>query len=111
MKRLLFATIVIAHGLAHADIARWGLSYSPRWFLTALWSVALVGYVAAGCGMLRVPALRDGWKQLMIAATASSILLLTLIGAWIGVVGAIVDVALLILVFEWAQVQIDADVQ
>jgi len=111
MKRLLFATIVIAHGLAHADIARWGLSYSPRWFLTALWSVALVGYVAAGCGMLRVPALRDAWKQLMIAATASSILLLTLIGAWIGVVGAIVDVALLILVFEWAQVQIDADVQ
>ena len=100
MKRILFAALVIAHGLAHADIARWGLDYSPRWFLTALWSIALVGYVAAGCGMLRVPLLRGSWKQIMIVATASSMLLLTLLGAWVGVVGAVVDVALLMLAFE-----------
>ncbi len=110
MRRQLLAALVVAHGLAHASIATWGISAARGWFLALLWSLSLVGYVAAGFGMLRLPLLRDWWKQTMVVATAASMLLLVLVGQWIGVAGAVVDLALLLLVFEWVQPTVDADV-
>ncbi|MEP6621912.1 MAG: hypothetical protein ABJE47_21495, partial [bacterium] len=82
----------------------------PSWLSELLWGVALIGYLAAGLGMMRVPVLRDMWKEVMITATAASIILLALTLEFLGAVGAVVDVVLLIVVFEWAQPRMDADV-
>lgn len=75
-----------------------------------LWSTALLGYLAAGLGMLRVPLVRHHWKPLMIGATAASMLLLILMHDLVGSMGIVLDVGLLLFVFEGAQRRVDADV-
>jgi hypothetical protein len=110
MRRVLLAFVVILHALAHANFAIWSTSAGPEWLVELLWSVALIGYLAAGLGMLRLPLLRDRWKQIMVAATVASITLLALTSERIGIVGAVVDVVLLITVLGWAQPRADADV-
>ena len=69
-----------------------------------------IGYLAAGLGMLRVPLIRDRWKQIMVVATSASIILLLLTRDLFGSLGAVIDVLLLVLVMAWAQPRVDADV-
>ncbi|HEX8945500.1 MAG TPA: hypothetical protein VF785_20340 [Gemmatimonadaceae bacterium] len=110
MKRIIVALVVLAHGLAHASIGVWSFAEGPAWIVTPLWGFAMLGYVAAAFGMLRVPLLRDWWKQAMVVATISSILLLLVFGHALGVFGVLIDVVVLIFALVWAQQRIDADV-
>jgi hypothetical protein len=110
VKRIIVALIVLAHGLAHASIGVWSFAEGPVWIVTLLWGFAMLGYIAASFGMLRVPLLRDWWKQAMVVATISSILLLLVFGHGLGVFGVLMDVVVLIYALVWAQQRIDADV-
>jgi hypothetical protein len=100
MRRKILATLLILHGLAHAAPGMWAAGDAPSWVVTPLWGMALLGYLAAGLGLFRVPLLRRWWTQLLIVATASSILLLAVFAEPVGVIGASFDVALFIVAFE-----------
>jgi len=69
-----------------------------------------LGYLAAGLGMLRVPVVRHWWKQAMVVGTASSIALLLITHQLLGGLGAVFDVILLVLVFEWAQLRTEEEI-
>ena len=100
MRRKILATLLILHGLAHAAPGMWAAGDAPSWVVTPLWGAALIGYLAAGVGLFRMPVLRRWWTQLLIVATASSILLLVLFAEPIGAVGALLDVALFVFAFQ-----------
>ncbi len=110
MKRILLGLIVVLHALAHANLVIFASASGPAWIIEPLWGVALLGYLATGLGMLRVPLLRERWKQSMIAATVASIMLLLLLRSLFGALGMALDVALLIVVLGWSQPSVDADV-
>src|SRR5689334_4299176 len=100
MRRKILATLLIFHGLAHAAAGMWAAGDAPSWVVTPLWGGALIGYLAAALGLFRMPLLRRWWTQLLIVATASSILLLVLFAEPIGAVGALVDVTLFVFAFQ-----------
>ena len=110
MRRIILGLVILLHGLAHAGVGVWAFAEGPVWLVTVLWGVAMLGYCAAAFGVLRVPLLRDWWKQTMVAATIASILLLLVFGHAFGVFGVLIDVILFILVLVWAQPAIDADI-
>lgn len=111
MKRLLLGLLVIVHALAHANFVVFAATSGPTWIIEPLWSIAILGYLAAGLGMLRVPLVRDRWKQLLVAGTVGSILLLLTTRALLGAAGVVLDIMLLVLVLEWGQVRVDQDVK
>ncbi len=100
MRRRIFATLLILHGLAHAAPGMWAAESAPSWVVMPLWGAALLGYLGAGLGLLRLPVLRRFWMQLLILASASSILMLTIFAERVGLIGAIFDVALFVVAFE-----------
>ena len=100
MRRKILATLLILHGLAHAAPGMWAAGEAPAWVVTPLWGAALLGYLAAGLGLFRMPLLRRWWTQLLVVATASSILLLAVFAEPIGAAGALFDVALFVFAFE-----------
>ena len=110
MRRIVLAVMVIVHALAHANVAVWAARVGPGWLIQLLWSIALLGYLSAGFGMLRVPLLRGRWKQSLIAATVASVVVLLLLRDRLGSVGAVIDVVLLVVVLKWAQAGVDADI-
>ena len=101
MARKILATLLILHALAHAAPGMWAMADAPSWVVTPLWGAALLGYLAAGLGLFRVPVLRRWWTQSLIVATASSILLLTVFSETVGLIGAIFDVALFVVALQW----------
>ena len=110
MRRIVVGLVILLHGLAHASIGVWAFAEGPAWLVTPLWGIAMLGYCVAAFGILRVPLLRDVWKQAMVAATIASIVLLLVFGhAW-GVFGVLIDVILFIITLVWAQPRIDAAV-
>ena len=100
MRRKVFATLLILHGLAHAAPGMWAAGDGPSWVVTPLWGAALLGYLGAGLGLLRMPLLRRWWTGLLIVATASSILLLAVFAEPVGVIGALFDLVLFVVAFE-----------
>src|SRR5690349_21364882 len=100
MRRKILATLLILHGLAHAAPGMWAAGDAPSWVVTPPWGASLIGYLAAGLGLFRMPLLRRWWTQLLIVATASSILLLVLFAEPIAAVGAVLDVALFVIAFQ-----------
>lgn len=113
MRRAAFGVLLILHGLAHtgpglgAAAARrsWllaSLGVAPegvRWTATAAWGVAMIGFVAAGVGLLGVPALRPGWRRTAVVAVLSSVALLLLFSpSYLSVIGVLIDVVILVAV-------------
>jgi len=101
-QRVLLAIVVLLHGFAHSNAGVWPGPALPFWVTTALWTVAMLGYLGAGFGLLRVPFVRDYYRTLMTAATIASIALLTVVGGMIAFVGAAVDLTFLTVVVHWA---------
>ena len=101
MRRKVLATLLILHGLAHAAPGMWAMAAAPSWVVMPLWGTALLGYLAAGLGLFRVPVFRRWWLQSLIVATASSILLLTVFSESVGILGAVFDVALFVVALQW----------
>ncbi|MEP7002412.1 MAG: hypothetical protein ABI969_18120 [bacterium] len=110
MWRIGVGLVVIIHALAHANVAIFAANAGPGWLIELLWSVALLGYLAAGLGVLRVPVMRHYWKQLLVVGTVASTVLLLFMRDLVGSVGVTVDILLLVLVLEWAQPRVDAEV-
>jgi len=46
MRRILLGLFILLHGFAHANIGVWAFNAGPTWLVTALWSVAMLGYIA-----------------------------------------------------------------
>ena len=124
--RTVYGFFLIAHGLVHTGLAAaprpdlpgaapFTFWTRPSWLLEglgesiarpismALWIGSTVLFVAAGLGVLGIPGVREIWQGLTIASAVISLLLLLLIWhPWL-IVGALLDVAILlaILVFKW----------
>ena len=111
MRRIALATVLLLHGLAHASVGVWASSEGPLWLVTVLWAAAMLGYFAAALGLFRVPLLRRYWRPLLTAATAASILMLTLYSERVGLIGALVDVALYMFALEAVDGRAEADIE
>ena len=102
-RRLILAVVLLLHGFAHANAAIWASQAAPLWITSLFWSVAMLGYLGAGFGLLRVPLVRDHHRPLITAATIASIALLTIIGGTIAFVGIAVDLFFLTIVVHWTR--------
>jgi len=110
VKRITVGLLILLHGLAHANVGVWAFAEGPAWLVTLLWGVAMLGYLAAALGILRVPRLREWWKPTLVAATIASIVFLLGFGNRFGVLGILIDLVMLFVALMWAQPRIDADV-
>jgi hypothetical protein len=97
MRRTLLAVVFIVHGLAHSAAGVWAANIGPVWAAVPLWLVAEAGFVAAGLGLLGVPALRAHWQPIAFFAGVSSVALLASFGALPLLGGLAIDVVLLVL--------------
>ena len=107
MRRTLIGVFLVMHGLAHSTAGAlaadrpdsWllgGLGEWPqRWIATLLWCVAMVGFVAAGFGVLGLAGLRRHARTLALAAASASLLLLALFLPPTATAGAVLDLAVL----------------
>jgi hypothetical protein len=103
-RRIGLAVVVLLHGLAHANAGTWPGPAMPFWLTSVLWDIAMLGYLGAGLGLLRVPVVGRVYRPLMTAATMGSIALLTTVGGPIAFVGIAMDLVFLTLVIHWARV-------
>ena len=108
-RRIALAVVVLLHGFAHANAGMWAGNTVPLWITTLLWGVAVLGYLGAGFGLLRVPLVRRHYRPLITAATIASIALLTIIGGAIAFFGVVVDLFFLTIVVHWTRID-DGDV-
>lgn len=82
------AWLVTAMGLDRAAVRAFG---------ALLWMAATAGFVAAGLGVMGVPVLHDWWRPLAVASVVASLPLFVLFWhPWL-VVGAALDVAIMVL--------------
>lgn len=110
MNRILLGWLLVVHGLAHAALGVWIAGDNAPLFVSILWMVALIGFVGAGLGVLRLPLLRDRWKVLIAgAAIASSLICIGFAGGY-GLAGVVVNMALFITTTDVQQRRIDASV-
>jgi len=94
MRRILFGTVLLLHGLAHANAGM--LAADDRSIVaTLLWATASVGFLAAAFGLFGVRRLQRHWQVLGMTATLSSIALLAAYRPATAAVGVLIDVALL----------------
>lgn len=105
-RRITLAVVVLLHGFAHANAAIWAGQAAPLWITTLFWGIAMLGYLGAGFGLLRVPLVRGHYRSLMSAATIASIALLTIIGGTIAFVGVVVDLVFLTIVVHWTRTNV-----
>ena len=110
MPRFLVGWLLIIHAIAHAFAGLWSSSTGSMWTVTLLWTIASIGYMAAGLGVLRAPWLRTIWKRALVAATLASILFIAWYSPPWGAPGLIIDLLLLIQVLGIAQPGIDSDI-
>lgn len=93
--------LVIAHGLSHAVLPMRGLLAFTAWqgdlMPTALYSISMVGFVAAGFGMLGMRPMDRAISQLLVLASAYSLVALFVLGDPSLFTGAVLDVALLLI--------------
>lgn len=111
MRRGLLASLLILHGLLHASIGVWAVAGHSLATVNTLWSIAIVGYVATGLAMLRVPGLRVQWKSILALATIASLLLLLVYGGLLGLLGVPIDFALAFIAFDIMQPRVETDVE
>jgi hypothetical protein len=109
MRRGLLATLLLLHGLSHANIGVWAFAEGPTWLVVVLWAAAMLGYFAAGFGLLGVRGLRLRWKQTLTVATLASIALLVMFGHGIALLGIYIDLIVLVIVLEIEQRIVDRE--
>ena len=102
MPRIAIGLLLVLHGLAHAGAGMWAVGRAPTWFVTLLWAVAMVGFMAAGFGLLGVRPLLRGWPWTMLVAAASSLFLLAIVRHEAVLAGVVLDVAVVLLALRWA---------
>ena len=110
MKRIILGWLLVVHGLAHAALGVWIAGDNPPLLVSILWMVALVGFFGAGLGVLRLPLVRDRWKLLIVTAAVASSLIGVGFGGGYGLVGFLLNLALVIATTDVQQRRIDASV-
>lgn len=111
ISRVLTGLFLILHGIAHAragtvlsDPARsWRLFDGTilgaimLWITGIFWAMSMIGFVAGGLGLLGVVGLRRYSRRLIFIAAVASVLLLALAAKPYALAGAVIDVALFVL--------------
>lgn len=95
MRRLL-GSVLVLHGIAHAAAGIWATPIGPTWFVTLLWWIAMVGFAAAGAGLIGVRRLDELWLPIAATAAVASILLIARYPTPATLVGSAIDGAVLI---------------
>ena len=95
MRRLI-GSLLVLHGVAHAAAGIWATPAGPTWLLTLLWWVAMVGFAAAGAGLIGVPRLDKHWLVIAAAASVASLLLIARYPQPATIFGSTIDGAVLI---------------
>lgn len=108
MTRVILGWILIVHALAHVSADVWTSLNDPLWFTTALCAIAFAGYVGTGLALFRLPFLRDHWKASLLAGSLASLVFLVWTRPTWAMVGAVIDVALFLLVIDIMQPRIDS---
>ena len=103
MRRVLIGTLFVLHGLAHAAAGMWAASLGPAWVVTPLWLIAMVGFMAAGFGLLGVGGLHRHWEKTAVIATGASLLLLLAFGHLGLMLGLVLDGAILVAGLRWGE--------
>jgi hypothetical protein len=111
MKRIILGWILIAHALAHVSADVWTSLNDPVWLTTALCAVAFAGYVTTGLALFRLPLARDHWKAAMLAASLASFVFIIWTRPPWGMIGAVIDVALFLIVIDVMQPRIDSAIE
>jgi azurin len=91
--------LVIAHGLSHAVLPMRGLlafTLAGVWQPIALYSISMVGFVAAGLGLLGMRPMETLISPLLVMASALSLVGIFVLGDPSLSAGAVCDVALLL---------------
>jgi hypothetical protein len=111
ISRVVTGLFLILHGIAHAragtvlsDPSRsWRLFDGTvlgtvmLWATGILWATSMIGFVAGGLGLLGVIGLHRHSRRLIFIAAVASVLLLALAARPYAIIGAVIDVALFIL--------------
>lgn len=95
MRRKLLAGLLTLHALAHSAIGDWVSAGPLVWLANLFWSAAMVGYLFAAFGVLGMPVASARWREALMIATVASILLLVRFLPLVGLLGIVVDVAIL----------------
>lgn len=96
----IFGCALIVHGVAHLlpamTAAYPGAPLTVVVVTVLAWSVATLGLLGAGLGLLGVRSFRDRWKGLAVTGAIASLVLLVMVGeAVMALPGALVDTGLL----------------
>lgn len=102
-RRLTLGYFLLFHALAHTSAIVWAAGTAPAWLVSSLWVVALVGYFAAGLGVLGTRGLGQRWPWFMAAGTFASLILLALPGSAFAAVGILLDLALIPGAVRWGR--------
>jgi hypothetical protein len=102
-RQLALGNFLLLHALAHTSAIVWASGTAPAWIVSSLWIVALVGYFAAGLGILGAPGFRERWPWLMAAGTFGSLILLALSGNAFAAAGILLDLALIPGAVRWGR--------
>lgn len=102
MRRLL-GTALVLDGIAHAGIGMTAGTVGRTWFAALLLTVATLGFVAAGAGLIGVPRLDRQWLPIVAVAAAASIVLSAGYVQPLTLVLSGIDGALLIATIPWAR--------
>lgn len=101
VPRFAFGAVLFVQALAHAAPATWIANYLPSRVVTPLWLVATTSLLGAAFGLWGMPVLTRRWRLLAVLGTFASIILLGVASIPLALVGALIDVPLLIMAGEW----------
>lgn len=90
-RRIALGNVLLLHGLAHSNVIIWASNSGPYWLIALLWTVSVLGYLAAGLGVLGVPLVRQVWAWMLAAATLASLILLALSATSLSSLGIFLD--------------------
>ncbi|HEX6315301.1 MAG TPA: hypothetical protein VFZ73_10605 [Gemmatimonadaceae bacterium] len=100
-KQHVLGAAVVLHGLAHSNAIIWATGMGPSWLVTALWMGAVIGYLAAGFGILGTPVARTVWPAMLAAGTLASLVFLALAAVPLSSLGIALDLLLVPAAVAW----------
>jgi hypothetical protein len=109
MWRYVISGFLILHGIGHSGgywmfVKSWlspGLVNAPlKWLFVVVWLVAMMGYFAAGVGLLQM---QSGWRTVAVAASVVSLVVSVLYIQGAPFSAAVADIIILValLVLRW----------
>lgn len=90
-QQKIFGVFLLLHGLAHAGLGLWAGETGRSWLPISLWELSMVGFLAAGFGLIGVSGLKEFWRPLTLIGAVSSLALLIVTPALVLVLGLTVD--------------------